>query len=256
LHWAYAGVGLSDAVERYLEERKPPQIKAKTVQTEKERGRIVKARLGDLLLRKITSEVVNGYMRERAREGMANGSVNRELDIIRGVLKRAKLWGPMSDDVKSLRPGDEVGRALTHDEKVRLEKIAKERPEWQSARLAMTLAVNTTMRASEIRNLRWRDINFFEKEVTVQRSKTKAGERTIPLNKDALGAILELRERAKLVFGDALQPNWYLFWRYADLKTPDPLRPTTSWRSGWRNLSRSIWCPACGQLQKPAERCW
>jgi integrase len=151
------------------------------------------------------------------------------------VLKRAKLWGHLSEDVKSLPPGDEVGRALTHDEKVRLEKIFKERPEWQAARLAMTLALNTTMRASEIRNLRWRDIDFFEKEVTVQRSTTKAGERTIPLNKDALSAILELRERAKLAFGDALQPDWYLFWRSADLKKPDPLRPTTSWRCGWRN---------------------
>jgi hypothetical protein len=67
----FARLKFSDAVEQYLKDRTSPPFRAKTVQTEKERGRIVKARLGDLLLRKITSEVVNGYMRERTRQGMA-----------------------------------------------------------------------------------------------------------------------------------------------------------------------------------------
>ena len=40
------------------------------------------------------------------------------------------------------------------DEKLRLTKAANTKPEWQSARLAMVLALNTTMRACEIKLLR------------------------------------------------------------------------------------------------------
>lgn len=84
----------------------------------------------------------------------------------------------------------------------RLLKVAASKPEWQNARLAALLAFNTTMRACEIRGLRWRDVDLMERTLTVQRDSTKtdAGERVIPLNPDAWAAILELRERAKLLF--------------------------------------------------------
>ena len=86
---------------------------------------------------------------------------------------------------------------------MKLVKVAASRPEWQIARLAAILALNITMRACEIRGLRRRDVDFIEHTLTVQRSeaKTEAGPRPIPLNADAWVAILELRERAKLLFG-------------------------------------------------------
>jgi integrase len=104
----------------------------------------------------------------------------------------------MADDVRPLPVRESVGRTLAYDEKLRLLKIADSRPEWVIARLAMALALNTTMRACEIRGLHWRDVNLMERTVSVQRNTTKtdAGEQAIPLNAVAWAAILEQRERA------------------------------------------------------------
>ena len=52
--------------------------------------------------------------------------------------------------------------------------------------------LNTTMRACEIKALRWYDVDFLAGTVTIRRSKTEAGQRVIPLNEDALSAIREL----------------------------------------------------------------
>ena len=54
----------------------------------------------------------------------------------------------------------------------------------------------TTMRGCELKGLRWRQVDFIQRTITVRRTTTKtdAGERVIPLNHDAWTAILELRE--------------------------------------------------------------
>src|SRR5450631_3153005 len=64
-----------------------------------------------------------------------------------------------------------------------------------------TLALNTTMRSCEIKGLLWRDVDFLERTLTIRHSKTAAGERVLPLNAEAMAAILELRERAKALGG-------------------------------------------------------
>ena len=124
-------------------------------------------------------------------------TVNLELAIVRGILKLAKRWRLISDQVRPLPVRRCVGRALSDDEKLRLLKAAAKKPEWQLARLAMTLALTTTMRSCEIKGLRWRDVNFTEQTVTIRQSKTAAGHRVIPLNTDARTAVLELWHRAK-----------------------------------------------------------
>ena len=65
-----------------------------------------------------------------------------------------------------------IGRALSYEEKVRLRNLAESKPEWNIARLAMMLALNTTMRACELRGLQWRDVDFMGRTLTVRRSKT------------------------------------------------------------------------------------
>jgi integrase len=58
----------------------------------------------------------------------------------------------------------------------------------------MTLALNTAMRARELKGLRWREIDWIKKILTVNRSKTRAGERRIPLYHNALTVLLEIDE--------------------------------------------------------------
>ena len=109
------------------------------------------------------------------------------------------------------------------------------------------------MRACEIRGLQWRDVDFIERTLTVRRSKTEAGVRLIPLNGEAWAAILELRERAKLLFGAGPNLGWHVFPHgegqgptakpknrpgpHVSVK-PDPTKPMSTWRTAWRSLTK------------------
>jgi integrase len=213
-----------DAAKQFLEDRSP-QLAPLSVRTEKERAKIVNQRFGDVPVLKITADDVLAYIRKRKADGIANATVNRELDIIRGVLKKAKRWHLFADDIKPLPLRQKVGRALAHDEKLRLLKVASSRPKWQNASRAAVLALNTTMRGSEIKGLRWRDVDLLEKTVTVGKSKTEAGERVIPLNEIALRVVLAQREQAKEM--GAVQPDHYIF-PACEAGHIDPTRPQTT----------------------------
>jgi len=178
-----------------------------------------------------------------------------ETGILRRVLKRGKRWHFVADEVPHLPERKDVGRALAPNEKPRLLRIAASRPEWEIAYLVSVLALNTTMRGCELKELRWRDMNLMGRTLTVQRSKTAAGERVIPLNFDAFSAVLRLRERAKALFGESLSPEWYVFPHAEGKSKPDPTQPMSGWRSAWRKITKAIYCPACGTIQDPADAC-
>jgi len=155
-----------------------------------------------------------------------------------------------ADEIKPLPLRQKVGRALSYDEKLRLLRVSASRPEWQTASWAAVLALNTTMRGCEIKGLRWRDVDFMEKTLTV--GKTEAGERMIPLNVDVYRVIRALYERAKRL-GNVL-PDYFVF-AACEAGHIDPTRPQASWRTAWRNLTRAINCPSCGLLQAPGAFC-
>jgi integrase len=53
-------------------------------------------------------------------------------------------------------------------------RYRRRRPEWQVARCAAVLALNTTMRGCELKALRWKDIDLFQQTLTVGRSKDRS----------------------------------------------------------------------------------
>jgi integrase len=233
-----AKMKLSDALETYLSGLRG-RIGEGSIRSERERLNQVVRRLGPTPLRQISAALINQYIADRVAEGRSGRTINMEIGALRRLLKRAKLWRRLCDDVKLLPQRSEIGRALMPEEKLRLISAAKQRPEWDNARLAMALALHTTMRSCEIRSLRWRDVDLMDQELTVCRSKTEAGRRTIPLNRDALAAILELRERAKILCGEPLSPDWYVFPHAEGSTKPDPTHPMKSWRTAWRKLTRA-----------------
>lgn len=231
------------ALDRYLESRETCVSKKtknplapKTKKTEKEMSIPLKGRLGAVYVKKITAELVNAYIEERLRT-VSRGTCRRELDLLRGVLRRAGLWGRLCDHVSTPAPGDEIGRALEHDEMERIAAAAPQKPEWQIARIAYTLAINTTMRPAEMKSLRWREVDFAERLVTVKRSKTEKGRRSIPLNDEALAAMRELQERSRGLFGKFLPADWCVF------AGNSPEIPIGSWRRAWRSLLRAAGVP-------------
>jgi integrase len=116
---------------------------------------------------------------------------------------------------------------------IRLFETAASKPEWTAAHCAAVLAVSTTCRGVEIRNLRWQDVDLFSRIATIRRSKTAAGHRTIPLNGDAMAALSRLLERARAL--GSSDPEHYVF-PTCEHTTIDPTRPQKSWRTAWRKL--------------------
>jgi integrase len=243
-----ARVNFSEAADGYSGERLA-HLAPRSIATEHERLKHLRSYFAGTNLVAISVDSILGYIGQRKKAGASNRTVNMEVGILRRILKRARLWAKVSDDIKLLPERHSVGRALSFEEKARLQKTAGSYAEWDSARLAMTLALSTTMRACEIRGLHWRDVDILEHAVTVRCSKTEAGERVIPLNADAMKAVMELRERAKELGGTA--PEHYIFPARKGGARLDPTQPMRSWRTAWRRLTRAINCPTCGKLQDP-----
>jgi integrase len=259
----FSRLPFGEAADRFIADR-IPQLAARSVQTEKERVKPIKAGIGTVPVWRLTVDQVRAYLRERKAAGRSNATLNRELDIIRGVLKRAKRWHHFADDIRPLPVRENIGQALTYEEKVRLLKRAGSRQEWQNAAWAARLALNTTMRGHEIKGLRWRDVDMIGRTLRVMRSKTEAGERVIPLNADAWEVILALYKRSQKLGG--FEPGHFLFpaikpdhaAKQVGAKAKekiDPTRPLKSWRTAWRRLTRAVQCPACGLLQDAADNC-
>jgi integrase len=252
---ALARMAFSVAIERYLSLRLA-RLARRTIQTERERSKPLISYFGCTTVQNISTDNVLDYIADRKRSGISNATINRERDLLRGVLVKAQRWHVLNtEELRPLKVEGGNGRALSFDEKARLLKTAESRPEWQIARLAATLALNTAMRAGEIRGLRWRDVDLMNKALTVRRSKTEAGKRVIPLNSDAWAAILELRERSKELFNCEPEPEWYVLPHAEGLRNPDPTVPMSGWRTAWRHLTQLIECPVCGQQQKPGAVC-
>jgi integrase len=173
---------------------------------------------------------------------------------LRRILKRAKLWARVADDIRPLKEPGTIGRALTEDDKQRLLRTAAMRPEWETAYLAAILCLNTTARGCELKGLQWADVDLFSRTLTIRRSKTAAGERTIPLTGVASSALARLRSRAES-FGP-VDPSHYVFAAFVpkfkfndtkiigyNLSEYDPSRHINSWRTAWRSLTKKAGLP-------------
>ena len=222
-----------EAVKVYLQEREP-HVSERTMQFEKERlGPLVK-QFGEKPLLRFKAEDLSGYQKARLDAGVSGRTVNMETGVLRRMLKRAKVWNAISEDVKALpEQRGAVAKVLPADLKRKLFETAASRPEWLVAHCAAVLAVSTTCRGVEIKNLRWQDVDLFGRVATIRRSKTAAGHRTIPLNGDAMAALARLLERGQALGSN--EPEHYVF-PACEERIIDPLRPQKSWRTAWRKL--------------------
>jgi integrase len=148
-------------------------------------------------LKALTVKRIVDYRTWRAEQEVGPATLNAELGILRRILKRAKLWAHVADDIRPLREPSTIGRAITEDEKQRLLKTAVIRPEWETAYLAAILCLNTTARGCELKGLQRCDVDLFARSLTIRKFKTAAGERVVPLTDVALSALARLRRRAE-----------------------------------------------------------
>jgi integrase len=209
-------------------------------------------------LKSITAKRISEYRAWRADQKVVRAgrerqvgpaTLNAELGILRRIMKRARLWARVADDVRPLREPSTIGKALSEEEKQRLLKTAAIRPEWETAYLAAILCLNTTARGCELKGLQWCDVDLFSRILTIRRSKTAAGERVVPLTGVAVSALAKLRHRAER-FGPVEQSHYVLAANVPrsmfngkkvtndKVTVFDPTRHVKSWRSAWRTLTK------------------
>lgn len=205
-------------------------------------------------LKAITAKQITEYRAWRAEQKVGPATLNAELGIVRRILKRARLWARVADDIRPLKEPSTIGKALNEEEKQRLIKTAATRPEWETAYLAAILVLNTTARGCELKGLQWSDVDLFARTLTIRKSKTAAGQRIVPLTDVACSALGRLRTRAES-FGP-IEPSHYVFAAFApkftfsgkkvigyNVTEFDPTKPLKSWRSAWRTLTKKAGLP-------------
>ena len=125
---------------------------------------------------------------------------------MRAILRKNRLWAAIQPDVRMLRAREDVGRAITRDEEsALLDACGASRS--RSLYPAVLMALNTCMRYSELRLLRWGQVDLTSCTLTVGHSKTESGAgRVLPLNDRAVAilgfwaSLFPLRELSHFVF--------------------------------------------------------
>ena len=232
---AFARLPFDQAADKYLAGREN-RVSERTVQFEKERLVPLKRHFGNELLGRITAEDIAAYQQARIGQGISGRTVNMEVSVLRRMLKKAKRWAMLAEDVTRYPEKSHTGQALAREEKGKLFDAAGMKPGWMVAHCAATLAVNTTCRGVELKHLRWKDADLFKRVFTIDRSKNESGRRTIPLNDDAMAALARLRERAEAL--GCADPEHYVF-PACERGHIDATRPQKTWRTAWRNLTRA-----------------
>ncbi|MGI9071122.1 MAG: tyrosine-type recombinase/integrase [Bryobacteraceae bacterium] len=232
----FARLPFGVAADQFIENRRP-HVSERTSQLERNLCRPLRRFFGEKPPLRIRATDISGYQRTRRETGISGRTLNMEIGVLRQILKMAKVWSIVAEDVKrdpeSITP---VARVLTAEQKQHLFNTAGSKPEWMVAHCAAALAASTTCRGIELKHLHWHDLDLFVRTMTIRRSKTKAGHRSIPLNGDALAAIARLWERSHLLGSD--EPHHFVF-PACERRSINPDKPQRTWRTAWRSLTRA-----------------
>lgn len=230
---------LKQASDEWLEFKRPTLADKSYVIEKTNLGHLLPV-LGHKLLNDIKPEDIGRYQQHRHREKASPKTINLEIGTLRAILRRHRLWASIQPDVRMLQTRDDVGKALTmEEEKDLLDACSESRS--RSLMPAVLLALNTGMRLSEMRLLRWGQIDLKKRTVRVGKSKTQAGAgRTIPLNEKATSVLqfwadqFPKRRQDQYVFpserygagGDKFDPCVY---------DHDATHPIKSWKEAWES---------------------
>lgn len=133
-------------------------------------------------LDQITGERIAAYVAHRQRKGLGVTAINRELQILRRILKLAEEWGKIdkSPKVKMLPGEPRRERVLTADEEARYLGAASE-----LLLSVATVLLDTGARPEECFRLRWEDVNFVngrQGTIIITHGKTSSARRVIPMS--------------------------------------------------------------------------
>ncbi|MCK4351862.1 site-specific integrase [candidate division WOR-3 bacterium] len=133
----------------------------------------------DCYLSEITPQAIEKYKIERL-ESVKSATVNREIACLKHLFTKAIEWGYMSQNpAKSVKLLKEPPGRVRYLEVGEIQALLGEcSPQLKPI---VVVALNTGMRKSEILNLKWNDVNFREKVISMTNTKNNE-RRFVPIN--------------------------------------------------------------------------
>ncbi len=183
---------MMSVLARYLEEVTP--TKKGHSQERYRAAQLMRTKLADLFMDKITGEVVAKYRDQRLTE-VSNNTVRLELALLSVVFEQSrKEWGlAVSNPVRQIRmpkPGNPRTRRLEAGEEEALLKACTASGA-HYLHSFVVLALETAMRFGELAGVLWKHVDLDKR--TIYLPDTKNGQaRTVPLSTRALAAIQTL----------------------------------------------------------------
>jgi integrase len=218
---------------------KTAHLSPRSVIIEKANLKHINPYFGKLLLCDIAADDIARYQAERLEKGAAPKTINLEVGTLRAILRRNRLWASIQPDVRMLRVCEDVGRAISRDEETALLEACRASRS-RSLFPAVLIALNTCMRYSELRLLKWGQVDLHTCTLTVGQSKTESG----------TGRVLPLNDRALAILGfwaslfPARKLNHFVFpaERYGAsgdgatvIYESDPTKPIGRWKEAWES---------------------
>ena len=147
-------------------------------------------RFGTFRLRDIKKDRVEAFMRDR-RDEVAPATVNRQVALLRKVLSYAVEHGGLDENplrgIKLFREAADRNPVLSQEEERRLTERLSPWMQW-----VVRLAVCTGCRQGELRNLRWRHVDFEGCALVIETSKSGESRR-VPVHPSLLPELQERR---------------------------------------------------------------
>ena len=157
----------------------------------------------------ITSELIEDFKEKRLLQGVRTATLNRDLAVLHRMMKLAERKMLINEspfrDVEFLEEHKQRRRPhiLTFEEEER--HLAAATPH---IRALAVLILETGMRSNrEALLLPWSDVDFVNDLIQVRESKTRAGERTIPISDRCKTELLRWRKLLGPEFSSYVFPN-------------------------------------------------
>ena len=133
---------------------------------------------------------IENYKKERITQ-VKPDTINRELALLRAILNKAKEWGKLKTPVPKIKLFKVDNKRVRYLETDEEKKLIDKCPE--PLKTIVIIALNTGMRRGEILNLKWQDIDFKERIITLTDTKNRE-KRYVPMNETVLNALINLEK--------------------------------------------------------------
>lgn len=193
---------LSECIDNYISENLP-YLKQRTVFTySNKKAALIKA-FGDVEIETLTQEAVQEYINRCQKNGETKKALQIRLSLLFCAIKPHRRYDRFKYIV--VEKDTEEKRVYSESE---VEKIAEcINSERKKSQLPILIAIRTGLRLTEICGLKWGDIDFEKRTISIRRNaaklngetiistpKTKSGARTVYITDDLLEMLRQYRK--------------------------------------------------------------